>query len=181
MTKKIESGDLTSRIEIRTKDELGMLADSFNKMTDAVSRSRENLENTVIERTKELGQTNIQLKAEIEERKKTEIILNQYTTKLQTLEEIYKGIISSKSPVEVFKDSAQKISNKLIKFSRSSAAVFDFSNSTARLYSYTFNGRLIEEAEKTYPLNNFSSVKKLQDKDYFYIEDLSIKKERSSI
>ena len=181
MTKKIESGDLTSRIEIRTKDELGMLADSFNKMTDAVSRSRENLENTVIERTKELGQTNIQLKAEIEERKKTEIILNQYTTKLQTLEEIYKGIISSKSPVEVFKDSAQKINNKLIKFSRSSAAVFDFSNSTARLYSYTFNGRLIEEAEKTYPLNNFSSVKKLQDKDYFYIEDLSIKKERSSI
>ena len=181
MTKRIESGDLTARIEIWSKDELGMLADSFNKMTDAVSRSRETLENTVTERTKELGQTNIQLKAEIEERKKTEVILNQYTTKLQTLEEIYKGIISSKSPVDVFKDSAQKINNKLINFTRSSAAVYDYTNSTARLYSYDFNGKIIAESEDLYPLENFSSIIKLQDSDYFYVEDLSLKTEKSKM
>ena len=76
MAKRIESGDLTARVNIHSKDELGMLSDSFNKMTDAVSKSRDELENKVQERTNELAKTNIQLTSEIEERKKTEVILN---------------------------------------------------------------------------------------------------------
>ncbi len=150
--KRIESGDLSARVAIGSNDELGMLSESFNKMTEAVSKSQETLENKVLERTNELAKTNIQLTSEIEERKKTEVILNQYTTKLQTLKKIYKGIISSKSAVEIFKNSAQKIHNNLINFSRSSAAIFDFTNNTAVLHAFSFN----EKSEISEVENDFS-------------------------
>lgn len=39
-TKKVAEGDLTSRAIITTKDELQSLGDSFNKMTDSLSKSR---------------------------------------------------------------------------------------------------------------------------------------------
>ena len=181
MAKRIESGDLSARVNIRSNDELGMLSESFNKMTDAVSKSQETLENKVLERTNELAKTNIKLTSEIEERKKTEEILNQYTIKLQTLEEIYKGIISSKSAVEIFKNSSQKINSNLIKFSRSSAAIFDFVKNTADLHAFNFNGNNIEELVENYPLNKFSSVDKLQNTDYFWVENLSEKENRSEM
>jgi two-component sensor histidine kinase/HAMP domain-containing protein len=181
MAKRIESGDLSARVNIRSKDELGMLSDSFNKMTDAVSKSRDELENKVQERTTELAKTNIQLTSEIEERKKTEVILNQYTIKLETLEEIYKGIISSKSPVEIFKNSAQKINDNLIKFSRSSAAVFDFTNGSAVLYAFTFEGNRIVESEENFLLSHFSSLDRLQEVDYFWEENLKQKKNKSEM
>ena len=181
MAKRIESGDLTARVTIQSKDELGMLSDSFNKMTDAVSKSRDELENKVQERTNELAETNIQLTNEIEERKKTEVILNQYTIKLETLEEIYKGIISSKSPVEIFKNSAQKINDNIVKFSRSSAAIFDFSNGSAVLYAFTFNENRIIESEENFLLSHFSSLEKLQESDYFLEENLSQKKHKSEM
>jgi len=181
MAKRIESGDLSARVNIRSQDELGMLSDSFNKMTDAVSKSRDELENKVQERTTELAKINIQLTSEIEERKKTEVILNQYTIKLETLEEIYKGIISSKSPVEIFKNSAQKINDNIVKFSRSSAAIFDFSNGSAVLYAFTFNENRIIESEENFLLSHFSSLEKLQESDYFLEENLSQKKHKSEM
>jgi len=181
MAKRIESGDLSARVNIRSNDELGMLSESFNKMTDAVSKSQETLENKVLERTNELAKTNTKLKSEIEERKKTEVILNQYTTKLQTLEEIYKGIISSKSAVEIFKNSAQKINKNLIKFSRSSAAIFDFANNTAVLHAFSFNGNELTEVEDTFPLSYFSSINKLKDHSFFLEENLSSKKNKSEM
>ena len=181
MAKRIESGDLSARVNIRSNDELGMLSESFNKMTDAVSKSQETLENKVLERTNELAKTNIQLTSEIEERKKTEEILNQYTIKLQTLEEIYKGIISSKSAVEIFKNSAQKINTNLIKFSRSSAAIFDFTNNSAVLHAFSFNGNKLSELEETFPLSHFSSINKLKDHSYFLEENLAKKDNKSEM
>lgn len=181
MTKRIESGDLSSRVNIRSNDELGLLADSFNKMTDAVSKSRENLENKVEERTAELARANEQLKNEIEEKKKTETILNQYTVKLQTLEEIYKGIISSKSPVEIFKNSSQKIHDNIINFSRSSAAIFDFSNGSAVLFAFTFEKNIVIESEENFLLSHFSSIEKLQEVDFFVEENLLAKKPKSEM
>lgn len=181
MAKRIESGDLSARVNIRSNDELGMLSESFNKMTDAVSKSQETLENKVLERTNELAKTNIKLTSEIEERKKTEVILNQYTTKLQTLEEIYKGIISSKSAVEIFKYSAQKINNNIINFSRSSAAIFDFTKNTAVLHAFSFNEGEISEVENEFPIEHFSSIEKLKDHSYFLEENLSSKEVKSEM
>jgi two-component sensor histidine kinase/HAMP domain-containing protein len=181
MAKRIESGDLTARVNIQSKDELGMLSESFNKMTDAVSKSRDELENKVLERTTELAKTNNQLTGEIEERKKTELILNEYTIKLQTLEEIYKGIISSKSLTEIFKNSAQKINNNIVKFLRSSAATYDYSNGTATLYAFSFENGYANETQENYSLSNFSSVNRLQTVDYFWEQNLAAKKDKSEM
>lgn len=179
--KKIEDGDLSARVSQSGYDEIGDLAISFNKMTEAVSKSNDELEAKVLERTNELAKSNIQLTSEIEEKKKTEIILNQYTTKLQTLEEIYKGIISSKSAVEIFKNSSQKIHNNLINFSRSSAAIFDFTNNNAVLHAFSFDGKELNEVENTFPLSHFSSINKLKDHPYFLEENLSTKEDKSQM
>jgi Signal transduction histidine kinase regulating C4-dicarboxylate transport system len=63
VTKKIADGDLSAHIEDHREDELGALARSFNKMTDAIAqrddileRHNVDLENLVSERTAELNQ-----------------------------------------------------------------------------------------------------------------------------
>jgi two-component sensor histidine kinase/HAMP domain-containing protein len=181
MAKRIETGDLSTRINISSNDELGMLSASFNKMTDSLSKGREELENKVLERTVELAKTNQQLTSEIEERKKTEIILNQSTIKLQTLEEIYRGIISSKSPVDIFKNSAQKINDKIVRFNRSSAAIYDFTNGSAILYAFMFEDNMVIESEENFLLNHFASIEKLQEVDYFVENNLAQKKHKSEM
>lgn len=63
-TKAISSGDLTGRIHLKTRDEFGELADSFNKMTGILNTANQELtrwgktlENKVEERTRELKRT----------------------------------------------------------------------------------------------------------------------------
>jgi signal transduction histidine kinase len=60
-TEKIASGDLSHKVEVTTKDEIGTLASSFNRMTVSLKESRQKieeynrtLENKVKERTAEL-------------------------------------------------------------------------------------------------------------------------------
>ena len=51
---RIAEGDLTVKIDVHTKDEIGQLAHSFNKMASELRRSYQNLEEKVQMRTKEL-------------------------------------------------------------------------------------------------------------------------------
>ncbi len=67
-TSKVTEGDLTSRVDIRSHDEIGELADSFNKMTASLSKYEKELkewagtlEIKVKERTEELRTTQKQL------------------------------------------------------------------------------------------------------------------------
>lgn len=67
-TSKVTDGDLSSRVEINSHDEIGELADSFNKMTTSLSKYEkelkgwaETLEIKVKERTEELESTQKQL------------------------------------------------------------------------------------------------------------------------
>lgn len=67
-TKRIADGDLGYTISIRTMDEMGYLASSFNKMTEALKKANmeiqeliSNLEKKVEERTSELKQAQVQL------------------------------------------------------------------------------------------------------------------------
>jgi two-component system NtrC family sensor kinase len=74
-TEKVASGDLSEVVEVTTKDEIGILASSFNRMTTSLKESREKieeynrtLEGKVKERTaelenalKSLKQTQVQL------------------------------------------------------------------------------------------------------------------------
>ncbi|NOZ25785.1 MAG: HAMP domain-containing protein [Nitrospirae bacterium] len=43
--KRVSEGDLNHRVEIRTKDEMGMLAETFNSMTRELRNARQKLEN----------------------------------------------------------------------------------------------------------------------------------------
>ncbi len=63
-TRKVSGGDLNYRVNIKNKDELGTLAEFFNKMTEDLKKSREilkeyskTLEQKVRERTKELRES----------------------------------------------------------------------------------------------------------------------------
>jgi len=68
-TNIVAQGDLNHHVNIIRHDEIGILAQSFNRMIDDLKASREKIENwnkdlegKVIERTKELSQKNIKLK-----------------------------------------------------------------------------------------------------------------------
>ena len=55
---RIGRGDLGFRLELKTGDEIEILADEFNKMTVALQEAYTTLETKVIERTQELGVAN---------------------------------------------------------------------------------------------------------------------------
>jgi len=68
ITDKISKGDLSKNVDITRKDEIGLLADSFNRMIKSLKKSQEeveeynrNLEEKIIERTRELENTQAQL------------------------------------------------------------------------------------------------------------------------
>ena len=58
---RFRSGDLNARIEYRSRDELGQMADSFNAMADAIEESHRTLESRVASKTRELEQSNAAL------------------------------------------------------------------------------------------------------------------------
>jgi PAS domain S-box-containing protein len=74
---EIGKGNLDARAEIKSNDELGQLAASFNKMGGDLQRYHENLEALVVERTTELKSANEQLQREIAERNRTEEALRE--------------------------------------------------------------------------------------------------------
>ena len=68
LTKRISRGDYSTRAEDNSSDEIGMLAEAFNDMTDRVEqRNRElaqwnaDLETTILQRTKEITNLNVKL------------------------------------------------------------------------------------------------------------------------
>ncbi len=53
-TERFAAGDLTQKISVRSRDELGVLADAFNAMTTQIRGMTEVLEQKILERTEEL-------------------------------------------------------------------------------------------------------------------------------
>ncbi|MGA1823672.1 MAG: ATP-binding protein [bacterium] len=86
-TKKVADGDFEYHIDIKSHDEIGELADSFNIMTDHIKQSRDEIEewnrelerrveeatNQLVEANKELLKTNRHL--ELTDKNKTEILI----------------------------------------------------------------------------------------------------------
>jgi two-component system NtrC family sensor kinase len=59
---RIGAGDLNSRLELRTGDEIDVLAEEFNRMTDNLQQAYMGLEHKVAARTRELAVANERLK-----------------------------------------------------------------------------------------------------------------------
>ena len=60
-TERFRAGDLNARIEYRSSDELGQMADSFNAMADSIEDSHLTLASRVAEKTQQLAQSNAAL------------------------------------------------------------------------------------------------------------------------
>ena len=73
-TELVEAGDLTSRLDVRTGDELEELAARFNSMTGRLQESYKGLERKVEERTAELREASRQV--ELANRHKSEFLAN---------------------------------------------------------------------------------------------------------
>ncbi|MBI5115634.1 HAMP domain-containing protein [Candidatus Poribacteria bacterium] len=83
-TQKIAQGDLTQKVKAKTRDEIGDLAKSFNRMVvdlrssrDEIDKYSRTLEERVRQRTTELDQANDRLELELAERKRAEEEIRQ--------------------------------------------------------------------------------------------------------
>ncbi|MEA3338782.1 MAG: GAF domain-containing protein [Chloroflexota bacterium] len=65
-TEKIRQGELETHIPVTSRDEIGVLADAFNQMTDQLRQLIGSLEQRVIERTRDLEQRSAYLEASAE-------------------------------------------------------------------------------------------------------------------
>lgn len=84
-TEKVADGNLDTPLTIKRNDEIGILANSFNKMAQDLGRHRKHLEELVEGRTAELETANEQLQDEITERKRSEEELKQSRERLRDL------------------------------------------------------------------------------------------------
>lgn len=57
----IAQGDLSARVEVRTSDEIGVLASTFNSMTDQLQTTLAGLEERIFNRTADLQKSNLEL------------------------------------------------------------------------------------------------------------------------
>ena len=89
-------GNLASRITIRSRDELGMLASTFNEMAENLQQttvSKTDLEAKIEERTAELARANETLESDIAKRQQIESALRQSKEKYRELIENATDII----------------------------------------------------------------------------------------
>jgi signal transduction histidine kinase/HAMP domain-containing protein len=91
---RVAAGDLSQLAPVLTGDEVGQLAQTFNKMTGQLQLLYEGLENKVAERTAQLNQVNRNLETEISERKQAQERLHVQNEYLAALHETAIGMIS---------------------------------------------------------------------------------------
>jgi two-component sensor histidine kinase/HAMP domain-containing protein len=145
VSQKVAQGDLNARVKISSENELGRLAFSFNKMTESLKSSQDNLERKVEERTAELEKINNILQIEISEKLLAEKRLKQYNSRLESLDKIYRGIISAKSVEQIIYETISNLNNLFPFISMSSVAIFDSANDTAKLFCSGFGGNEYKE------------------------------------
>ena len=181
VSQQIALGDLTARVKIDSENELGSLAQSFNKMTESLKNSQDNLEKKVEERTAELGMINRVLQNEISEKLQAENKLKQSNSRLEALDKIYKEIISAKSVDEIITETISNAKNLFPLISKSAVVLFDFDDNIAKMFCTTFYDELQNKITiETIEGEDKFDVYKLSSKEYDYVvDDLSSIEEKS--
>ena len=84
-TEAVADGDLIPSLTIKRTDEIGRLANSFNKMSEDLAKHRKHLQNLVRERTVELESANENLRQEIAVRERAQQQLGKSRERLRKL------------------------------------------------------------------------------------------------
>ena len=181
VSNEVALGNLNARVTISSQNELGRLANSFNKMTESLKNSQDTLEKKVDERTAELAKINEVLKVEINEKLQAESRLKQYNSRLEALDKIYKGIISAKSVDEIINETILNINNLFPSISRSIVALADKNAGDARIFCSNFNNpQLKDEALLKITNECKSEIFSLNpSEDLYSVKDLSKAAHRS--
>lgn len=179
-TRKIADGDLETRSEIATGDELQSLSESFNKMTSSLKSAREDLEARVRERTSELAETNEVLLYEIQERLKAEEALNRYAFRLKALEEVYRGLIAAKTTKEIVSSTVIHLKN-LLPFNRANLCVYDYEKNEVVTHSFTEKNNVFLDMTEIFRMDEFGRLNSVTEKEYLIIDDLPALKTRTYI
>jgi two-component system cell cycle sensor histidine kinase/response regulator CckA len=82
---KIGKGNLSTRVNVRSRDEIGQLSESLNNMAEDLSRYRDHLEELVEDRTAELTRANEELEREVIERKRADQALRESQERYRAL------------------------------------------------------------------------------------------------
>ncbi|MCG6550718.1 MAG: ATP-binding protein [Candidatus Magnetominusculus sp. LBB02] len=93
VTQEISEGSLSTVVDIKSEGEVGVLADSFNKMLIELRKHREHLNELVEEKTRELTRTNEDLLKEMIERKKAQAQKELTSRYLQNIADNVPGAI----------------------------------------------------------------------------------------
>ena len=99
MAEKISSGNLKQNIEIESNDEVGHLAEAFNRMSIKLRDSYANLEEQVIERTKELSDSKMELEA----------LFNGITDMISVQDTDYNILLVNRSTLAEYATSAEGV------------------------------------------------------------------------
>ncbi|MGA7721993.1 MAG: histidine kinase dimerization/phosphoacceptor domain -containing protein [Ignavibacteriaceae bacterium] len=175
VSQKVAHGDLNARVNISAENEIGRLAESFNKMTESLKSSQDNLERKVEQRTSELEKINKVLQIEISEKLLAENRLKQYNSRLESLDKIYRGIISAKSVEQIINETISNLNDLFPSICLASVALFDSKSNGAQIFSSGFNNYKIKGLEGLIlPIEeNCSLFGKDEEINNFRINDLS--------
>ena len=105
---RVAAGDLTQMASVVTSDEVGLLASTFNQMTDQLRLLYQDLEDKVLERTTELVLVNAHLEQEIAVREQVQESLHTQNNYLEALHETSLGLISRLDLQELFEDLVRR-------------------------------------------------------------------------
>ena len=153
---EFSQGNLKYRTDVKSDDEIGLLAKAFNDMADKLSDLYNSLEQKVLDRTHDLSKINIQLKRANKEIKDTQSMV-VHNEKMRSLGQLVAGVAHElNNPINFIYGNLlhlKKYSNDLV----------------AIINKY-------ETIQKQLPEDKFEEVEKLkQDLEYdFIVEDLEL-------
>ena len=153
---EFSQGNLKYRTDVKSDDEIGLLAKAFNDMADKLSDLYNSLEQKVLDRTHDLSKINIQLKRANKEIKDTQSMV-VHNEKMRSLGQLVAGVAHElNNPINFIYGNLlhlKKYSNDLV----------------AIINKY-------ETIQKQLPGDKFEEVEKLkQDLEYdFIVEDLEL-------
>jgi len=117
----------------------------------------------------------------ITEVKKTGDALRQYTARLEALQEIYRGILASKSSEEIAHATLSQLRKIVSKFQRSAVVLFDSNSNEATILAHNAKWESNVTKREHLPLSHFQHVYDLADKPYVLVRDLKEQKSKAPV